>query len=287
MVDALATAAGPVGGAANGAAAAHPAAAPSTGCHIFSGCGYPAPGLGSFDFQPIFKIGSFGFTKPMLVALVCAAAVVGFFWFAFSRPKLIPRGAQNVGEMGVLFVRDQILRPMTGKKGDKFLPYLVSLFFFIWLMNLMEIIPFFQFPVPARTGFVWNLVLITWLSYMYIGIRTHGPAGFFRYLVPKGVPWWILPLLAPVVLISDIFLRPFTLGVRLFANMFAGHLLLLVFYLASWYFVSLGVGLVLAAGSFVMVIVITVFELLIQFLQAFIFTILTAFYIGDSMAEAH
>ena len=284
MVDALATAAGPVGGAASGAGAAHPVA---SGCHIFSGCGYPAPGLGSFDFQPIFKIGSFGFTKPMLIALLVAIIVVGFFWFAFSKPKLVPRGAQNVGEMGVLFIRDQILRPMTGKKGDKFLPYLVSLFFFIWLMNLMELIPFFQFPVPARSGFVWNLVVITWVSYMYIGIRTHGPIGFFRYLVPKGVPWWILPLLAPVVIVSDIILRPFTLGVRLFANMFAGHLLLLVFYLATWYFLSVGVGLVLAAGSFVMVLVITGFELLIQFLQAFIFTILTAFYIGDSMAEAH
>jgi F-type H+-transporting ATPase subunit a len=163
----------------------------------------------------------------------------------------------------------------------------VSLFFFIWLMNLMEIIPFFQFPVPSRSGFVWYLVAITWLTYMYIGIRTHGPIGFFRHLVPSGAPWWILPLLAPVVLLSDIFLRPFTLGVRLFANMFAGHLLLLVFYFASWYFLSLSIGLAFAAGSFLLALAVTALELLIQFLQAFIFTILTAFYIGDSMAEAH
>jgi F-type H+-transporting ATPase subunit a len=281
--DALAVA-GSVGSAANGASTAHPVA---SGCHIFTGCGYPAPGLGSFDFQPIFKIGSFGFTKPMMICLLVALIVVGFFWFAFGKPKLVPRGAQNVGEMGILFVRDQILRPMTGKKGDKYLPYLVSLFFFIWLMNLMEVIPFFQFPVPSRIGFVWNLVLITWATYMYVGMRTHGVIGFFKYLIPSGVPWWILPLLAPIVLISDIFLRPFTLGVRLFANMFAGHILLLVFYLATWYFLSFSVGLAFAAGSFVMVIVITGFEVLIQFLQAFIFTILTAFYIGDSMSEAH
>jgi F-type H+-transporting ATPase subunit a len=279
--DALATAAGP---AANGASPAHAVAA---GCHIFSGCGYPAPGLGSFDFQPVFKIGSIAITKPSLICLLVAVIIVAFFWVAFAKPKLVPRGAQNIGELGVVFIRDQILRPMTGKKGDKYLPYLVSLFFFIWLMNIMEVIPFFQFPVPARIGFVWNLVAITWLTYMYVGFRTHGPIGFFRHLVPSGVPWWILPLLAPVVLASDIILRPFTLGVRLFANMFAGHLLLLVFYLATWYFFSLGIGLALAAGSFAMVLIITAFELLIQFLQAFIFTILTAFYIGDSMAEAH
>jgi F-type H+-transporting ATPase subunit a len=141
--------------------------------------------------------------------------------------------------------------------------------------------------VPSRIGFVWNLVLITWVTYMYVGMRTHGPIGFFKFLIPSGVPWWILPLLAPIVLISDILLRPFTLGVRLFANMFAGHILLLVFYLATWYFVSMSIGLAFAAGSLVMVIVITAFEALIQFLQAFIFTILTAFYIGDSMSEAH
>jgi F-type H+-transporting ATPase subunit a len=262
-------------------------AAPSSGCHIFSGCGYPAPGLGSFNFRPVFYLGSIGITKPMLICLICAVVVVGVFWGAFSQPKLVPRGLQNVGELGVLFVRDQVLRPMTGKKGDKFLPYLVSLFFFIWLMNLMEVIPVFQFPVPSRIGFVWYLVAITWLTYMYVGVRQHGPIGFLKHMIPSGVPWWIIWLLAPIVLLSDIFIRPFTLGVRLFANMFAGHLLLLVFYLATWYFTTLGVGAVLAAGSFVMVLVITGFELLIQFLQAFIFTMLTAFYIGDSMETAH
>jgi F-type H+-transporting ATPase subunit a len=97
-------------------------------------------------------------------------------------------------------------------------------------------------------------------------------------------PWWILWLLGPIVLFSDILVRPFTLGIRLFANMFAGHLLLLVFYLATWYFISAHVvGIVFAAGSLAMVIVLTGFELLIQALQAFIFTILAAFYIGDAM----
>jgi F-type H+-transporting ATPase subunit a len=259
----------------------------ASGCHIFSGCGYPSPGLSDFHFSPIFTIAGWHVTKPELLMVIVVLAISVFFWAAFSKPKLVPRGVQNIGELGVLFVRDQILRPMIGKKGDGYLPYLVSLFFFIWLMNLLEIIPVAQFPVPAHIGFVWILVLLTWLTYVSVGIRAKGPVGFFTGMIPSGVPWWILWLLAPIIWLSDILVRPFTLGVRLFANMFAGHLLLLVFYLATWYFVSASFGLVYAAGSLVMVIILTGFEMLIQALQAFIFTMLTAFYIGDSLESAH
>jgi F-type H+-transporting ATPase subunit a len=260
----------------------------ASGCHLFSGCGYPAPSLSDFQFRPIFTIGSFQFTKPMLLALVCMLVVVGFFWAAFAKPKLVPRGVQNIGEIGVDFVRNQILRQMIGKKGDRFLPFLVSLFFFIWIMNLMEVIPVLQFPVPARISFAWILVAMVWLTYMTLGIVHQGPLRFFKNMaIPGDVPWWILPLLIPVELASNILVRPFTLGVRLFANMFAGHLLLLVFYLATWYMAGLNVGAVYAAGSFAMVIVITGFELLIQFLQAFIFTTLTATYIAGSLEAAH
>jgi F-type H+-transporting ATPase subunit a len=257
-------------------------------CHIFkAGCGYNPPTIQDFDFAPAFHIGPWGVTKPELLMAISVVAIVGFFWAAFAKPKMVPRGAQNIGELGVLFVRDQILRPMTGRKGDRFLPFLVSLFFFIWLMNIMEVIPIAQFPVTSRIGFVWPLVLLVWLTYMSVGIRAKGPIGFFKGMIPSGAPWWILWLLAPIVLFSDILVRPFTLGVRLFANMFAGHLLLIVFYVATWYFASLTFGAIYAVGSLAMVIVLTGFELLIQALQAFIFTMLTAFYIGDSMEAAH
>ncbi len=259
----------------------------ASGCHLFSGCGFPAPSLENFQFKPIFSIGGFHFTKPMLLALICAGIVVAFFWAAFARPKLVPRGVQNVGEMGVMFIRDQILRPTMGKRGDRFLPFLVSLFFFIWFMNLMEVIPLAQFPATSRIAFPWSLVAIVWVTFMYLGMRIQGPVGFFVNLVPSGVPWWILPLLAPIVLVSDIVVQTFTLGVRLFANMFAGSLLIGVFIAATWYLASLSVGAIFAAGSFVMVILLTAFELLIQFLQAFIFTILTATYIARSLEPSH
>lgn len=259
----------------------------TAGCHILSGCGYPAPSLDDFQFRPVFSIGGLHVTKPMLLALLSAAVVVGFFGAAFARPKLVPRGLQNVGELGLMFVRDQILRPALGDKGDRFLPFLMSLFFFVWMMNLMEVIPVAQFPATSRIGYTWGIVAVVWLTFMYLGIRHQGPIGFFANLVPRGTPWWIVPLLVPIVIISDVVVQTFTLGVRLFANMFAGSLLIGVFVAATWYLASLSFYTIFAAGSFVMVILLTAFELLIQFLQAFIFTTLTATYIARSLSPQH
>jgi len=260
----------------------------ASGCHIFTGCGYPAPSISYFFFKPIFSIGGFHFTKPMLLALICAGIVVGFFGFAFRKPKLVPRGAQNVAEMGILFVRDQILRPQLGKKGDGYLPFLTALFFFVWIMNIMGIIPLAEFPATSKIAFPLGLTLMVWITYITLGIRHQGPIGYFKNMaVPPGAPWWILPLLSPIELLSNIFVRPFTLTIRLFANMLAGHLLLLVFALASWYLFSASIGLLFAATSFVMTIILTGLEVLIQALQAFIFTTLTAFYFADAMEPAH
>jgi F-type H+-transporting ATPase subunit a len=260
----------------------------ASGCHIFSGCGYPAPSIEDFYFKPIFTIGSFEFTKPMLLAILAAAIVLAFFGAAFARPKLVPRGVQNLGELGLLFVRDQILRPQLGKKGDRFLPFLVSLFFFIWIMNIFGIIPLIEFPATSKFAFPVALTAMVWVTYMTLGIRSQGPIGYFKNMaVPAGAPWWILPLLSPIELLSNIIVRPFTLSIRLFANMLAGHLLLLVFAVASWYLFSLSIGLLFAATSFILTIILTALEVLIQALQAFIFTTLTAFYFADALESSH
>jgi F-type H+-transporting ATPase subunit a len=259
-----------------------------TSAHLESGCGYPAPGYpSSFTYGPIFSIGSFTFNKPMLLAVICAAIVIIFFWSAFSRPKLVPKGAQNIGELGVLFVRDQILRPMMGKKGDGFLPFLVSMFFFIWVMNIMEIIPVAQFPANSEFAFPAALMLMVYGTYNFLGIKHQGFVGYFRNMIPQGVPGYILIILAPVEILQYMIIRPFTLAVRLFANMFAGHILLLVFTLATWYLASASIGLLWSATSFVLTVVLTGFELLIQALQAYIFTILTAQYIGGALEAEH
>ncbi len=258
--------------------------------HIFSSshCGYPAPGYpDSFLFTPFFGSGNVAFTKPMLLALVSTVLVLWFFWAAFAKPKLVPRGVQNLAELGITFVRDQILRPMMGKRGDGYLPFLVALFFFIWMMNLMEIIPVAQYPPMAQFAFPAALMLMVYGIYNYVGIKHQGLGGYFRNMIPKGVPPGILVILAPVEILQYIIVRPFTLAVRLFANMFAGHILLLVFTLATWYLFSLSIGLLFSVTSFVLTVVVTAFEMLIQALQAFIFTILTAQYIGGSLEAGH
>lgn len=256
--------------------------------HVYSGCGYPAPGYPeSFNFPPIFTVGPVHFTKPMLLALICAGLVIAFFWRAFAKPKVVPGKMQLVGEMGVDFVRSEILRPMMGKKGDKYLPFLVALFFFIWVMNLMEVVPGAQFPAMSRIAFPVGLMLMVYVTYTYLGIKNFGLVGYFKNMIPSGVPIGILLILAPVEIAQYLIVRPFTLAVRLFANMFAGHILLSVFTLASWYLFTFKVSLLFSVTSFVLTIVLTAFEMLIQALQAYIFTVLTAQYIGGSLEAGH
>jgi F-type H+-transporting ATPase subunit a len=258
-----------------------------TSSHAGTNCGFEAPSLSDFDFKALFHIGSIGFYKPMLLALISAAIVVTFFWSAFRRPKLVPRGVQNLGEMGYLFIRDQIARPMIGKRGDRFVPFLVSLFFLVWVMNLMEIIPIAQMPVTAFIAFPASLMVMTYVTYWYQAIKHQGFFGFLKNVVPKGVPWPVLIILVPVEWLRVFVIQPFTLMVRLFANMFAGHLLLATFTLATWYLASSTFSALFAAGSAVMVVLLTAFEMLIQALQAYIFTMLTAQYIGEGVQAAH
>jgi F-type H+-transporting ATPase subunit a len=263
------------------------AAAGSGGCHLFSGCGFPAPGLQDFNFKPLFTIGSFHFTKPELLAVLCAIIVIAVFWASFASPKIVPGKMQSLGELGVLAVRDQIVRPALGRRGDKYLPLIVSMFFFIFLCNLMELIPVLQFLVMSRIGFVVPLAVIVYVLYLYLGFKNQGAWGYISNMWPRGVPWPVYIILIPVELLRFFVIQPFTLGIRLFANMFAGHLLLSIFYIATWYLAGFTIGLLFAVGSAVMVVFVFVLELLVDLLQAFIFTTLTATYIAASLEAQH
>jgi F-type H+-transporting ATPase subunit a len=264
----------------------HDLAAAAGGCHLFSGCGFPAPGLDDFNFEKLFSIGAWNVTKPEVIAILCVVIIVAFFWAAFAKPKLIPTRTQSLGELAVLLVRDQIVRPVLGKKGDAYMPFLTSLFFWIFVMNIMELIPVIQFPPMARIGFVWPLVFVVYGLYWYLGFKTKG-IGYFRSWIPSGIPLFIMPLIIPVEILKYVFIQPFTLGVRLFANMFAGHLMLSVFMVATWYLASWSIGLLYAAGSLFMVFFVFLLEILVDVLQAFIFTTLTATYISDSLEHGH
>ena len=261
-------------------------AAAAGGCHLFSGCGFPAPGLQDFNFQTLFTIGPWHVTKPEVLAILCALIVIVFFWVAFAKPKLIPGRTQSLGELAILGVRDQIVRPQLGKKGDKYLGYMSAMFFWILLCNLMELIPVLQFPVMSRIGFVWPLVAIMYVMYWYTGFKTKGFFGYFRSWVPEA-PLFVLPLLILIEILKYVVVQPFTLAIRLFANMFAGHLLLSIFMVATWYLTSASIGLLFAAGSLVMVFFVFLLELLVDILQAFIFTTLISSYLADSLEYHH
>ena len=267
-------------------AATTPANCTIDSSHLFNGCGYPAPGLQDFEFRPLFTIGSWGFTKPELITILCGLLVIGFFYAAFRRPKMIPGRTQSLGELAILAVRDQILRPALGRKGDKYLAYIAAMFFFILLCNYMELIPVFQFPAMSRIGFVYPMAIIMYVLYWYQGFKTKGFFGYFRSWIPQA-PWPILIILIPVELLKYVIVQPATLAIRLFANMFAGHLLLTIFTLATWYMLSPSIGIAYAAGSLFMVFFVFLLELLVGLLQAFIFTTLISTYIADSLEFGH
>ncbi|MHB1165586.1 MAG: F0F1 ATP synthase subunit A [Candidatus Nanopelagicales bacterium] len=262
-------------------------------CHLLSGCGFPAPGAEIFIYDEVasFTIGNLGFgiTKVTILLFVCVFLILGFFTYAFRRPKLVPRGAQNVGEMGYLFIRDGISRDIIGKEGDRFVPYLMSFFFLVWLSNFMSIVPFAQIPVTSIFAIPVAFALIVYVTWVPLGVYKQGFAGYFKgMLFPPGVPKPMYVLLTPLEFLSNLIVRPATHAIRLFANMFAGHLLIATFSIAAFYLLSASViGILGSAASFTMAVALTGFEALIQFLQAYIFTLLTAVYISGALRQEH
>ena len=262
-------------------------------CHLMSGCGFPAPGAEIFQFDAVltFDIGSLSFniTKITFLIVLVSVVLMAFFLYAFRKPKLVPRGAQNVGELGYTFIRDGIAREAMGKDGDKFVPFLFTLFFMIWLMNFVGIVPFLQIPVTSIFAIPVAFALIVYLSWVPLGIYRQGFIPFFKNMMfPPGVPAPMYVLLAPIEFISNIVVRPFTHSVRLFANMFAGHLLIASFSVATFYLISASVvGILGSVASFAVTIALTGFEVLIQALQAYIFTLLTAVYISGALKAEH
>ena len=250
----------------------------------------PTPG----DFwQPLFAIPGteYYFTRPMLLILVSGIALTVWLWLTTRHAAVVPGKAQWITEQVYNFARNGIARDMIGSRDFmRFVPYLVALFFFILFNNLLGIIPFIQFPTFSRAGIAYGLALLSWVVYNYAGVRKFGLGGYLRrQTVPTGVAGPILVLLVPLEFFSNIIVRPVTLALRLFANMFAGHMLLILFALGGEYLLFETSGLTPVAGalSFVMFMAVSVLELLVMALQAYVFVLLTAMYISSSLVEEH
>ena len=273
--------------------AGYVSAAGSLDCRFLSGCGFPAPGAEIFYFENFIEFQLFsmeiGISKVIVLLFLGVAIITGFFLYAFRSPKLVPRGAQSVGEVGYLFIRDSIAKETIGKGGEKFVPFLFSFFFLVWILNFFGILPGAQLPVTSIFAIPVAFALIVYFTWVPLGMIKQGPIGFFKNMMfPPGVPKPMYVLLAPIELISNILVRPFTHAVRLFANMFAGHLLLATFSIAAFYLISASViGILGSVASFAVTVALTAFEAFIQALQAYIFTLLAAVYIGSALHAEH
>ncbi len=254
---------------------------------LAAGGEFVAPGVKDFFLPPIFG----EVTKPMVLVVLSIFIISGFFLAAGRNLKIVPGKFQFAAESLYDIGRNNIAREQIGAKDfQPFVPLVLSVFTFVLVNNLFGIIPIIQFPTMSHIGFPLAVsLLVVYPVYHFVGIRRHG---FFRYLknqtVPPGAPWFVLPLLVPIEFFQKFFLNPLTLAIRVFAAMFAGHLLLLLFTLAGEALLfSGGVTVLVAPISFLFAIALTFLEALIMVLQAYIFALLSAGYIGAALAEEH
>jgi len=251
--------------------------------------GVVAPSPADF-WQPLVGDGDYALTRPA-VALIFS--VVGLIWFfvAVSRKlALVPGKTQFVAEGAYSFVRNGMARDIIGSRDFlKFVPLLLTMFTMILVNNLFGVVPFIQFPTFSRLGFPIALTIIVYVVYQVTAFRHKGFIGYFKSLVPPGLPGWLIPLMWVLEFFTYFVNRPVTLALRLFGNMFAGHLLLLTFTVGAEYLLLHSTVPNKAAGvlSFLFTIVMSFFEILIEFLQAYVFTLLSALYIAGAIADEH
>ncbi|WP_404349533.1 F0F1 ATP synthase subunit A [Phycicoccus jejuensis] len=256
--------------------------------------GFQTPGVANFWWPvvPFDGTGPWVLTRPALVLLISVGLLAWFYLGATRKLSVVPTKSQFLVEGSYNFVRNTIGRDIIGSKDFlQFVPLLMTLFTLILVNNVFGIVPFIQFPTMSRLGIPLVLTVIVYITYHTVAIRRkHGVLPYFKSLVPPGLPGWLKPILFALEFLTYFVIRPLTLALRLFGNMLAGHLMLLVFILGGEYLLLYGDNLFLNASgvlSFVFSIAMTFFELLIEFLQAFIFTLLAALYISDAVSEHH
>ncbi len=226
------------------------------------------------------------FNKIALINLIAVVATVAIFVIGNKR-QLVPRGIQTVAESSVDFLREGVIMQAIGPDGIRYLPYLATIFFFVFFGNLFEIIPGFQMPANARMANPAFLGLLTLVFFVSVGVRHHGLKYFVGALFPPGVPKALYLLVTPIELLSTFIVRPFSLAVRLFANMLAGHILLVTFGVLCISLFALNPLAIVLPFSFAMLVGLTGFELMVAFLQAYVFAILAAVYIGGALHPEH
>jgi F-type H+-transporting ATPase subunit a len=252
------------------------------------GEGFVPPSSNDFNLPPIFGDNAFT-TKPIVMVFFSVILISIFFIAASRKAAVVPSKLQFAGESIYAFVRNDLARDVIGHEFMRFVPYLFTLFTFILTNNLFGIVPLLQFPTMSRVSFPYVLAVFTFVVFHYVGIRKQGLGKYLKDIMfMPGVPKPVYILLTPIELATFFLVRPLTLSLRLFANMFAGHLLLLVFIMGGDHLLTGVIGLKLVSPfAFAFGIGLTFFEFMVQCLQAYIFTLLTALYIAGALADEH
>ena len=231
---------------------------------------------------PLFGIPiNLSITRHVVMMWVASVLLIGSLLIAFRQPRLVPSGLANFFEAIVVFLRDEVVMPVMGEQGRHYLPYLLTVFFFILFCNLLGLIPY-SATATGNISVTAALALCTFILTQAVGISNNGLFGYLKSLVPGGMPSWVLPIMIPVEIVS-LFAKPFALCIRLFANMIAGHVIILVF-----------LGLIILLKSYLVApfsiafaVAIYLLEIFIGFLQAFIFTLLSALFISMAAHPEH
>lgn len=252
---------------------------------------FEAPGLELFRPPCLAEWNALGvdfcLDRGVVYMFLAAAIVIVIFVMAARHTGLVPRGIRNFVESVVGFIREEIAIQVIGQEGRPWVPFLTSMFTFILVGNLFGIIPGIQFPVNGRIAIPAFLALLVWVLFNLAGVRSQGVAYFKNALFPPGVPKGMYLLLTPIEFVSTFMLRPFTLAVRLLANMMAGHLILAIFFLGTAYLLAKPATIPFAVPAFALSVALVGFEILVAVLQAYIFTILTAVYIAGAVHPEH
>ena len=252
---------------------------------------FKGPSITDFFPPAIFFEGTpFEMNRIVVIRLAVLALIMLLFWLGTRRMQIVPSRGQSLVEMALDFVRVNIAEDLLGKKdGRRFLPILTAMFFIILAYNITGIIPFLNIAVSSTVGLPLVLALVSYVTFIYAGIKK-SPKNFFKNaLFPAGVPWPVYIIVTPIELISTFIIRPVTLTLRLLMNMVVGHLLLVLFFSATQFFFFNADGLfkLFGIGSLAFGFVFTLFEILVSVLQAYVFTLLTAVYIQLALAEEH
>ena len=229
--------------------------------------------------------------RTVILTFLAAIIVVTLLFVAYRRPRLVPTKFQAMMDGVTGFVRDDVSIGIIGPEGIKYFPYLLSLFMFILVGNLFEVTPLVNFPITSRMAIPAFLAFVTYLIFVIVGFAKNGFSYLGDIVWPRSVPVAMRPLVGLIEFVSYFFIRPFSLAVRLFANMVAGHVMLSLLLVTGFVFIinipEIGVKGVFGFAWFALGLAIYVFEIMVAVLQAYIFTLLSAVYIQTSVHPEH